>query len=54
MMDKRMSLLLYGNAFEIRGPIGPAVSIDPRLVKVVEMPKGWRWITVTVQAEGAR
>ncbi len=46
--------ILYGNAFEVRGPIGPAVAIDPRYVKVVEMPEGWRWITIEVQTEGNR
>lgn len=49
-----MDELLYGNAFEIRGPTGPAVPIDPRHVTVVEMPKGWRWITVEIRTEGNR
>ncbi len=48
MMDERT------NTDEIRGPICPAVSINPRYVKVVKMPKGWRWMIVTVQIEGNR
>ena len=54
MMDKELSLLLYGNAFTLEGPSVPTVVVvDPRHVKI-DIPKGRYWMRYEMRTEGAR